>query len=491
MSVFMSAYFSDFDKVNVFGKSDDGFVIYSGVYGSDYFLTKDNYDYFFEDFGIFKGCFFRDKDKLFAVPSVYVFDKNFYVEYLRKKKYRTSADIYFTKEHLVIFDSFKVPIFENFNNGVFSFSKDFSYNDSIYKIDIRADFDNLDFYIYIAKYEGEEEHFVPFTFEFYEFYVYYKDIDLSIFKDEVKLYFDNDGKKLYVQVIEGGDLVYSGFISFDDFKPDYNFYSNYYLTYKSCYRLVDDVKLPVYIEFNYDIDFLISRFHSNTFSGDVTVSPKFISFHTFEVPVSFYEKDGYLEFVSDKIVYDDKHYKIYLKIDFNSLRSVFYIAEIVDNKEVFADVFLNLYDYFFFRNSVLRLIYFYRIFKDVDFIDKFNRLDDRILTSFDNFKDDLNSLKDFRDLLFDLNKKFSVFDVLDISKMIDDKLTQIFNLKSLNGSNGSKFKDGSIVKIKGYDGDWRVEGSYPMLNSDGVTIIVYKVVQDGRVLLAPSPFVGV
>jgi len=80
-------------------------------------------------------------------------------------------------------------------------------------------------------------------------------------------------------------------------------------------------------------------------------------------------------------------------------------------------------------------------------------------------------------------------DIVTLSEKLDEKLTQIFGLHSLDGSNGSKFKDGSIVKIKGYDGDWKVEGSYPMLNSDGVTIIVYKVVQDGRVLLAPSPFV--
>ena len=108
-----------------------------------------------------------------------------------------------------------------------------------------------------------------------------------------------------------------------------------------------------------------------------------------------------------------------------------------------------------------------------------NSAKDAILNKCEDINVDFSPIED---KLSNLDKKCDLFSVLDISNMIDEKLSQIFNLKSLNGSNGSKFKDGSIVKVKGYDGDWKVDGSYPLLNSDGVTIIVYKVVQDDRVL---------
>ena len=101
---------------------------------------------------------------------------------------------------------------------------------------------------------------------------------------------------------------------------------------------------------------------------------------------------------------------------------------------------------------------------------------------------DLSSVEDSLNVI---SQKVDVLNVLDISNKIDEKLSQIFNLQSLNGSNGSKFKDGSETTVKGYSGTWKVEGSYPMLNSEGITIIVYKLLQDDRVLLAPAPFVGV
>jgi len=91
--------------------------------------------------------------------------------------------------------------------------------------------------------------------------------------------------------------------------------------------------------------------------------------------------------------------------------------------------------------------------------------------------------------LDDICSKVDVLNVFDISNKIDEKLSQLFSMNSLNGSNGSKFKDGSNVTVKGYDGNWVVEGSYPMLNGDNVTIIVYKLTQDDKVLLAPAPYV--
>jgi len=304
--------------------------------------------------------------------------------------------------------------------------------------------------------------------------------------DKVKVYVDETNRKIYVQVIEDDNLVYSGFISFDDFKSDYNFYSNYYLTNKSVYKLVDNNKLPVYIEVSYDVFFLAEVFnYDNNFFADFVVSHDFIIFKDLKIPVAFYESNGVL-FFNDELSVGDKKYKVYLKVDVNSFKSVFYISEIVDGKEVFVDFSFNSFNYIFGRGFLLNI----EQVKDLkNFIsDNFKKIN----IDFTPIENSLNKISSNIENGFnEIFSKIDILGVFDISKMIDDKLTQIFNLHSLNGSNGSKFKDGSIVKIKGYDGDWRVEGSYPLLNSDGVTIIVYKVVQDGRVLLAPSPFVGV
>jgi len=317
--------------------------------------------------------------------------------------------------------------------------------------------------------------------------------------DKVKIYVDKSNKKIYVQVIEDDNLVYSGFISFDDFKPDYNFYSNYYLTDNSVYKLVDNNKLPVYIEACYDIVSLVKEFnYKKNLSADFVVSYDFIIFKDLKIPVAFYESNGVL-FFNDELSVGDKKYKVYLKLDINSFKFVFYISEIVDGKEVFVDFDFNFANYVFSRSSLLNIFYFEDSEFDNSIVKQVKDLKSFISDNFKKINIDFtpieNSLnKISSDIKNGFNEIFSKIDILgvfDISKMIDDKLTQIFNLHSLNGSNGSKFKDGSIVKIKGYDGDWKVEGSYPLLNSDGVTIIVYKVVQDGRVLLAPSPFVGV
>ena len=91
--------------------------------------------------------------------------------------------------------------------------------------------------------------------------------------------------------------------------------------------------------------------------------------------------------------------------------------------------------------------------------------------------------------LDEVSSKINILDVFHISSKIDEKLSQIFSVKSLNGSNGSKFKDGDRVTVKGYDGLWVVDGSYHMLNADNITIVVYKLSQADKLMLVPAPFV--
>jgi len=301
----------------------------------------------------------------------------------------------------------------------------------------------------------------------------------------VRFFYPMSGMELFYQIVEDDNIIVTGSFSLNNVNSDYNFYGDYYFTGMSFYKLVDNVKVPVVCEvfFDYALFSDIIDYMGSSSDGFV-VNDKFISFYDFKVPVAFYEKDGVLSFSSDNISYNDKKYKLELNVDVNILKVSFYIAEIVDGKDVFVNLNVDAIRYLFSRNVVAKLLHLENktLGNKLSFVvNKINSLESSINKDF----------TDVNNYLKQISSKFDLLKVLDISKMIDDKLTQIFNLHSLNGSNGSKFKDGSIVKIKGYDGDWKVEGSYPLLNSDGVTIIVYKVVQDGRVLLAPSPFVGV
>jgi hypothetical protein len=98
----------------------------------------------------------------------------------------------------------------------------------------------------------------------------------------------------------------------------------------------------------------------------------------------------------------------------------------------------------------------------------------------------LSSAFNSLDLNFNsLGKKFNSF-----SSGLYDKLTGVLNMQSLNGSNGSKFKDGEKVKIEGYFDFWEVLGSYLVLTDDNVVTVVYQLKCDDRIVLAPASFVS-
>ncbi len=219
-------------------------------------------------------------------------------------------------------------------------------------------------------------------------------------------------------------------------------------------------------------------------------------------PVSIYYNNKILDFENDDVLIGDEHYHIKLYLNFNDFNFRYYVAkkvgddEIVERFKIYAGDFIKKRGIFVGFDDLEDSVYTLQ-----DYLDEISNNISEINTNFVNkcneIKEDISNidfdcdLSSIENKIKEISTKVDILDVFEISQKIDEKLSQIFNLKSLNGSNGSKFKDGSIVKIKGYDGDWKVDGSYPLLNSDGVTIIVYKVVQDDRVLLAPSPFVEV
>ena len=80
-------------------------------------------------------------------------------------------------------------------------------------------------------------------------------------------------------------------------------------------------------------------------------------------------------------------------------------------------------------------------------------------------------------------------DGLDITNLLDEKLSNVLAMVSLNGSNGAKFKDGDKVLVKGYIGDWEVLSSHIILTAENTNTVVYQVKQDKRVMLVPASFV--
>ena len=78
---------------------------------------------------------------------------------------------------------------------------------------------------------------------------------------------------------------------------------------------------------------------------------------------------------------------------------------------------------------------------------------------------------------------------LDVSNLLDEKLSNILAMVSLNGSNGAKFKDGDKVLVKGYIGDWQVLSSHIILTAENTNTIVYQVKQGNRIMLVPASLV--
>ena len=90
----------------------------------------------------------------------------------------------------------------------------------------------------------------------------------------------------------------------------------------------------------------------------------------------------------------------------------------------------------------------------------------------------------------EFDSKLDLVKITKIPELIDEKISNVFALKSLNGSNGAKFKDGEIVSVKGYSGSWEVVGSYFTLTADNVVTVIYQVKQSDRVMLVPSAYVS-
>ena len=283
----------------------------------------------------------------------------------------------------------------------------------------------------------------------------------------------SDAKLYYKHYDENGNYLSSGVVAMSS---DIVIEDVYHYTPAGFYKEVkngdntDLVVVPFYFYFD------ISKIAPND-SSDFVVSIEedfvIVSYKgsvVFKKPLFFYFKDGVLNLnssFSSDVEGSDASYSISMRVDVENRSFYFYFAK--DGKLVSVSVDLQN-----FANSDLFL-------KNV-ILNKLNDLDcgggSVDLTPVEN---SLNNI----------SQKVDVLNIVDISNKIDEKLSQIFNLQSLNGSNGSKFKDGEEVTLKGYTGNWSVGGSYSLLNNDGVTIIIYKLIQGDRVVLAPAPFVGV
>ena len=130
-----------------------------------------------------------------------------------------------------------------------------------------------------------------------------------------------------------------------------------------------------------------------------------------------------------------------------------------------------------------------------NYLDVFDKKIVEIEDNFTNFAfsvdNSLSSLGD--DLKEKINSLLALIeffkDGLDITNLLDEKLSNVLAMVSLNGSNGAKFKDGDKVLVKGYIGDWEVLSSHIILTAENTNTVVYQVKQDKRVMLVPASFV--
>ena len=255
----------------------------------------------------------------------------------------------------------------------------------------------------------------------------------------------------------------------------------------------------------------------------VEITKDYVIFEDNYFPVCLYYDNEVLHF-DKKVSLGDDVYHLVIHIDVRNKNFYYFISKVVKDDEVLPDFNLRVYAGEFIKYK-LGFDIFDSVFSSIsDIVDSIGDIqssvgslegdiaslsgeidgikgsisgvNNSISGCCDSIESKLESincnidLSSVEDKIVEISKKVDVLNVMDITNMIDEKLGQLFSLNSLNGSNGSKYKDGEMVKVKGYDGEWKVEGSYPLLNNDSVTIIIYKLVQDDKVLLAPSPFLG-
>ena len=77
-----------------------------------------------------------------------------------------------------------------------------------------------------------------------------------------------------------------------------------------------------------------------------------------------------------------------------------------------------------------------------------------------------------------------------VQDVLNNILSNRFVEVSLDGSNGAKFKDGDVVKVKGFLGDFKVVASQYIVNNDNVATVMYKVqdLQTNKIHYVPQVF---
>jgi len=189
---------------------------------------------------------------------------------------------------------------------------------------------------------------------------------------------------------------------------------------------------------------------------------------------SFYEKERVKELYTNvanilKLLEDVKNDFSLSLTDINNLLNKNYSLM----RSVYQPV-SNYIDTPDFYNNIERIYEIYKIVKDL----KCDIDVDSITSSLNDIKTSLS------------NVSFEI-DYDKLSNQLKDVINIYANLTSLNGSGGAKYKDGDVVSVYGYDGEWRVVASFVTLTKENYFTIFYVVSQDGRFMVVPSAFVGV
>ena len=276
-----------------------------------------------------------------------------------------------------------------------------------------------------------------------------------------------------------------------------------------------------------------------------------LPFSDVEIDLNLYNRGDYILIEKEYDVGEDRYY-FYFKYEFKNLNVYFYeVAKVVDGERIFVsynldglgDIKFKYAEYYFYQVRQFINEYYNKLvnedisalsddivkfgdnisnmLKDVE--NDFSHLEDGIdevknnvgnsIEKLDDIKSSLSNLSidlspvlnklddvkfylesmDLEDVINKINSLFNVVNAmnnaLDVSSLLDEKLSNVLAMVSLNGSNGAKFKDGDKVLVKGYIGDWEVLSSHIILTADNTNTIVYQVKQNDRIMLVPASFV--
>ena len=318
-----------------------------------------------------------------------------------------------------------------------------------------------------------------------------------------KAYIDINGNDLFFKILDNdNNIVGKGNVKYDN---DVNLIDNYYFSKDyGVYKKINDE--------NKEILFLNGNIGVVAF--DIVIDSKYLSFSSYKYPLFLFENgnDFYFnfnnsEFSLDLVRFDSNYfYKcvkdgkfLFLQIDVkNELKD--FINNNVNGLHSHISGFEEaIFNYLGEIENKLSVV------KSIDTkIDKFDcNLDlSPILEKLDNIDNDvskfestnvdlssvLNKLDDIDNDISKIENNFNILELINLPQKIEEKISVGLSLKSLNGSNGAKFKDGAKVKILNFEGVWEVLFSTTIVADENVLSVIYQVKQDDNVMFIPEVY---